>query len=91
MCTTSRPQFVDYGSSIRIGASTFVKYGLMALDVAASDNIWLGGGIVLACVPTAWWARAVLTKDVPANVAAVGNPARVIRAIDQTAPGDSAV
>jgi maltose O-acetyltransferase len=29
------PLFVDYGSSIRIGARTFINYGLMALDVAA--------------------------------------------------------
>jgi maltose O-acetyltransferase len=29
------PLFVDYGSSIRIGADTFINYGLVALDVAA--------------------------------------------------------
>ena len=29
------PLFVDYGENIRIGARTFVNYGLTALDVAA--------------------------------------------------------
>ena len=29
------PLLVDYGSAIRIGAGTFINYGLVALDVAA--------------------------------------------------------
>jgi maltose O-acetyltransferase len=48
--------------------------------------VWLGGGvIVLAGVTigdnTVVGAGAVVTRDLPANVVAVGNPARVIREI----------
>ncbi|WP_411072523.1 sugar O-acetyltransferase [Streptomyces sp. cmx-4-25] len=54
--------------------------------ITIGDNVWLGGGaIVLAGVTigdnSVIGAGAVVTKDVPANVVAVGNPARVIRSI----------
>jgi maltose O-acetyltransferase len=117
------PLYCDYGYQIRIGARTFVNFGLMAADTAAitigedvqigpyvqlltpthpvepeprrakweaaepiviGDNVWLGGGvIVLPGVTigenTVVGAGAVVPKDLPANVVAVGNPARVIR------------
>jgi maltose O-acetyltransferase len=55
-----------------------------AKPIAIGDNVWLGGGvIVLPGVTigenTVVGAGAVVTKDLPANVVAVGNPARVIR------------
>ncbi len=48
------------------------------------DNVWIGGGaIILPGVTigenTVIGAGAVVTKDVGANVVAVGNPARVTR------------
>ena len=48
------------------------------------DNVWLGGGaIVLPGVSigenTVVGAGAVVTKDLPAGVVAVGNPCRIIR------------
>jgi len=57
-----------------------------ARPITIGDNVWLGGGaIVLAGVTigdnSVIGAGAVVTKDVPANVVAVGNPARVIRSI----------
>ncbi len=57
-----------------------------AEPIVIGDNVWLGGGaIVLAGVTvgdnSVIGAGAVVTKDVPANVVAVGNPARVIRSI----------
>jgi maltose O-acetyltransferase len=121
-----RPPFAcDYGYQIRIGARTFVNFGLVALDVAAitigddvqigpnvqlltpthpveaearrakweaakpitiGSNVWLGGGvIVLPGVSigenTVVGAGAVVTRDLPANVVAVGNPARVSRSL----------
>jgi len=58
-----------------------------AQPIVIGDNVWLGAGaIVLAGVTigenSVIGAGAVVTKDVPANVVAVGNPARVIRNIE---------
>ncbi|MDT0320802.1 sugar O-acetyltransferase [Streptomyces millisiae] len=55
-----------------------------ARPITIGDNVWLGGGaIVLAGVTigdnSVIGAGAVVTKDVPANVVAVGNPARPVR------------
>ncbi len=61
-----------------------------AQPITLGDNVWLGGGaIVLAGVTigenTVVGAGAVVTRDLPANVVAVGNPARVLRRIDRSA------
>lgn len=117
------PLQVDYGSQIRVGARTFVNFGLVALDVVAitigddvqigpnvqlltpvhpleaglrrdkweaakpitiGDNVWLGGGVIVCPgvsigANTVVGAGAVVTKDLPTSVLAVGNPARVVR------------
>jgi maltose O-acetyltransferase len=57
-----------------------------AKPITIEDNVWLGGGvIVLAGVTigenTVVGAGAVVTKNLPANVIAFGNPARVIRSL----------
>jgi maltose O-acetyltransferase len=55
-----------------------------AKPITIGNNVWLGGGVII--LPgvsigenTVVGAGAVVTKDLPANVVAVGNPARVIR------------
>ncbi|MGY1583021.1 sugar O-acetyltransferase [Streptomyces sp. MN13] len=55
-----------------------------ARPITIGDNVWLGGGaIVLPGVTigdnSVVGAGAVVTKDVPANVVVVGNPARPVR------------
>lgn len=62
-----------------------------AKPITIGDNVWLGGGtIVLPGVTiaenTVVGAGAVVTSDLPANVVAVGNPARVIRTLDDPEP-----
>lgn len=55
-----------------------------AAPISIGHNVWLGGGvIVLAGVTigddTVVGAGAVVTRDLPSGVLAVGNPARVVR------------
>lgn len=59
-----------------------------AKSITIEDNVWLGGGvIVLPGVTigenTVVGAGAVVTRDLPPNVVAVGNPARVIRNVSE--------
>jgi maltose O-acetyltransferase len=55
-----------------------------AEPITIGDNVWLGGGVIILPGVTVGensvvGAGSVVTRDVPANVLAVGNPARVIR------------
>jgi maltose O-acetyltransferase len=55
-----------------------------ARPIVVGDNVWLGGGVIVCPgvtigANTVVGAGAVVTRDLPANVVAVGNPARVIR------------
>jgi maltose O-acetyltransferase len=54
--------------------------------ITIGDNVWLGGGVIVCPgvtigADTVVGAGSVVTKDLPARVVAVGNPARVIRHI----------
>lgn len=62
-----------------------------AEPIRIGDNVWLGGGaIVLPGVTigdnTVVGAGAVVTRDLPADVVAVGNPARVVRTVEDQPP-----
>ena len=57
-----------------------------AYPVNIGNNVWIGGNVTI--VPgvtiganTVIGAGSVVTKDIPANVVAVGNPCRVVRKI----------
>ncbi|KKD58325.1 maltose acetyltransferase [Grimontia sp. AD028] len=62
-------------------AYDLVEYGL---PISIGDNAWLGGGVIVLpgvtigknCVIG---AGSVVTKDIPDNTIAVGNPAKVVR------------
>ncbi|MFC4565192.1 sugar O-acetyltransferase [Nocardiopsis mangrovi] len=61
-----------------------------AKPITIGDNVWLGSGaIVLPGVTigenTVVGAGAVVTRDLPADVVAAGNPCRVIRTIEPEA------
>ena len=56
-------------------------------DVVIGENVWLGAGVIIVPGVTIGknaviGAGSVVTKDIPDNVLAVGNPARVIRKIE---------
>jgi acetyltransferase-like isoleucine patch superfamily enzyme len=55
-----------------------------ARPIVIADNVWLGGGVIVCPgvtigENTVVGAGAVVIRDLPANVVAVGNPARVVR------------
>ncbi|MFH9471131.1 sugar O-acetyltransferase [Streptomyces clavifer] len=57
-----------------------------ARPITIGDNVWLGGGVIVCPGVTIGdntviGAGAVVTKDIPADVVAVGNPARPVRAL----------
>ena len=59
-----------------------------AEPIVLGDNVWLGGGAILCPGvtigdDTVVGAGAVVTRDLPAGVVAVGTPARVLREIGE--------
>jgi maltose O-acetyltransferase len=55
--------------------------------ITIGDNVWLGGGVIVCPgvsigENTVVGAGSVVVGDLPANVVAVGSPARVIRQLD---------
>lgn len=58
------------------------------LPVKIGKNVWIGAGTVI--LPgisigenTAIGAGSIVTKNIPANVIAVGNPCKILREIDE--------
>ena len=58
----------------------------LAAPITIGDNVWLGGGVIVCPgisigSNTTIGAGSVVTKDIPNNVVAVGNPCRVIKMV----------
>ncbi|MGE3962350.1 MAG: sugar O-acetyltransferase [Dehalococcoidia bacterium] len=58
-----------------------------ARPIAIGDNAWLGAGVIVlpgvsVGANTVVGAGSVVTRDVPAGVVAMGNPARVVREVE---------
>jgi maltose O-acetyltransferase len=54
--------------------------------ITIGNNVWLGGGVIVCPgvtigENTVVGAGAVVIRDLPANVIAVGNPARIVRSL----------
>jgi len=68
-------------------ASERIKGPELASPITIKDNVWLGGNVVVCQgitigENTTIGAGSVVTKDIPANVFAAGNPCRVIKQLD---------
>jgi maltose O-acetyltransferase len=66
-----------------------------ARPITIGRNVWLGGTVVVCPGVTIGddavvGAGSVVTRDLPAGVLAVGNPARVVRSIAESSYDDSA-
>jgi maltose O-acetyltransferase len=71
-----------------VEASKRVEGPELAAPVTIGNNVWLGGGAIICPGVsigdnTTIGAGAVVTKDIPANVFAAGNPCRVIRSLEE--------
>lgn len=85
---------VKFGPSVQIYAATHpldpaarAAGPELAFPVTIGDRAWIGGGAILCPgitigENTVIGAGSVVTRDVPANVIAAGNPCRVIRPLD---------
>jgi maltose O-acetyltransferase len=78
------PSVQIYAAYHPLDAATRVAGPELAAPITIGDRVWIGGGtIILPGVTigenTTIGAGSVVTKSIPANVLAVGNPCRVVR------------
>lgn len=71
-----------FGKPMEDGSFVFCK--TQTAPVTIGDNVWIGGGAILLPGVTIGdnvviGAGSVVTKDIPSNTIAYGNPCRVIR------------
>ena len=65
--------------------NTYVEF---AKPITIEKNAWIGGNVTIVGGVTIGegsiiWADSVVTKDIPANVIAAGNPCKIIRKIPE--------
>jgi maltose O-acetyltransferase len=82
------PNVQIYTSAHALQAEPRIQGWEVAKPIVIEDNVWLGGGAIL--LPGVTIARnavvgagAVVSRDVPSSSVVAGNPARVIREIEQ--------
>lgn len=71
ICPELRARALQYNKSVTIGANVWIGAGAIIVPgITIGDNSVIGAG-------------SVVTKDIPANVVAVGNPCKVLRDIGE--------
>jgi maltose O-acetyltransferase len=88
---------VLFGPSVHIYSATHPisaaerRSGLeLGKPIAIADDVWVGGAVVICpgiCIGarSVIGAGSVVTRDIPSDVVAAGNPCRVIRRLDPEA------
>ncbi len=88
-------QQIKIGKNVRIGANCVIMDGDFHLDdfrigapkpISICDNVWLGANVVVMKGVTIGentiiGMNSVVTKDIPANCVAAGNPCRFIKSL----------
>jgi galactoside O-acetyltransferase len=86
---------VMFGPNVTLSAGTHpihpglrIKQVQYNVPITIGNNVWIGAGAIVlpgVCIGdnTVIGAGSVVTKDIPENVVAVGNPCRVLRHIDE--------
>ncbi|PWB51822.1 MAG: hypothetical protein C3F13_13000 [Anaerolineales bacterium] len=82
------PAVQIYTAAHHLQAESRIQGWEVAKPILIEDNVWIGGGAIL--LPgvrigknAVVGAGAVVSRSVPANTVVVGNPAKVIRKIEQ--------
>lgn len=66
-----REQAYQYNASVHIGRNCWIGAGVIIVPgITIGDNTVIGAG-------------SIVTKDIPSNVVAVGNPCKVLREVDE--------
>lgn len=78
------PNVQIYTAYHPLSASERIKGPELAAPIRIGDNVWVGGGAMICKgvaigKDTTIGAGSVVTRDIPPNVFAAGNPCRVIR------------
>ena len=72
MDAKTRAEWLEFAKPIKIGSDVWIGGGAIICP-----GVTIGNGVVIG-------AGAVVTKDIPDNVFAAGNPAKVIKEIDNS-------
>jgi len=86
-------KYIKLGNNVRCGANTLITDSDWHLDdyrsgkpadVIIEDNVWIGEGVKILKGVTIGknsviGAGSIVTKDIPMNVVAAGNPCRIIK------------
>lgn len=88
---------ITLGNNVRVGANCLIMDGDAHQDdpragknkpIVIADNVWLGGNVVVKKGVTIGrnsviGMNSVVTKDIPANCIAIGNPCVVVKRFDE--------